>query len=387
MAAEVIMPKLGMSMVEGTVVAWKMRIGEPVKRGEGIVDISSEKIEMEVESPTDGVLLEITVPDGGVVPYGTVIGYVGTPGEKVNGEAVRSQIKVSPVARKIAEEKGLDLTTIVGTGPQGRITKEDVEKALAADKEDAAVEGTSVMTGVVGTADGLSTETTERIPVSGMRKVIATRMLASLQQSAQLTMTMKVDLTDLMMLRKELAADVQNRFGLKLTVTDFIARAVVISLLQHQRINSAYINETIETYGHVHLGIAVALEKGLVVPVIRHAEKCSLVELSQQIKSLSQRAIDNQLSSDEMKGSTFSISNLGNYGVEFFTPVLNPPETGILGVGALENTPVYRGEELERRSMLPLSFTFDHRVVDGAPAAQFLQTVKRYLEEPYSLLL
>jgi pyruvate dehydrogenase E2 component (dihydrolipoamide acetyltransferase) len=155
--------------------------------------------------------------------------------------------------------------------------------------------------------------------------------------------------------------------------------------------NSAYLTDgqdaRIETYGHVHLGIAVALEKGLVVPVIRHADMLSLLEISKAIKSLGERARNNQLGGDEMKGSTFTISNLGAYGVEHFTPVLNPPEAGILGVGAIEAVPVYRGEELQRRSLLPLSLTFDHRVLDGAPAAQFLASVKDYLENPYSLLL
>jgi pyruvate dehydrogenase E2 component (dihydrolipoamide acetyltransferase) len=224
-----------------------------------------------------------------------------------------------------------------------------------------------------------------------MRKVIATRMLESLQQSAQLTMTAKVDLTELLSLQKQLAVEIERRQEGKLTVTDFIARAVVLSLKKHKQLNSAYFanqqEARIETYGHVHLGIAVALEKGLVVPVIRHADTLTLLEISKAIKSLGERARNNQLSGDEMKGSTFTISNLGAYGVEYFTPVLNPPEAGILGVGAIEAVPMYRGEELTRCSLLPLSLTFDHRVLDGAPAAQFLGSVKDYLEHPYTLLL
>lgn len=436
MADAVIMPKLGMSMVEGTVIAWKKKIGDPVAKGEGIVDISSEKIEAEVESPADGILLDIEVPEGEVVPYGTVLGYVGQPGEKIekyaqpsdktaaNQEAAATAVaedkaaeqvaaapaaskngnlKISPVARKMAEEAGLNLELIVGTGPQGRITKEDVEKALAsqaaapasapAHSESQSERGkrqpepAQRQPQPVQSQPEPAQEEVASTPVTGMRKVIAARMHESLQQSAQLTLTIKADVTGLRRLQKQLAAEVQQRYGGKLTVTDFIARAIVLSLLAHKQMNSAYLGDRIESYGHVHLGIAVALEKGLVVPVIPHAQRLTLIELSQSIKSLSERARNNQLSAEEMKGSTFTITNLGAYGVEFFTPVLNPPESGILGVGAVEEMPVYRGEELQRRSMLPLSLTFDHRVLDGAPAAQFLGAVKRYLEEPHSLLI
>ncbi|WP_035990108.1 dihydrolipoamide acetyltransferase family protein [Brevibacillus borstelensis] len=453
MAAEVIMPKLGMSMVEGTVIAWKKQIGDPIAKGEGIVDISSEKIEMELEAPADGILLAIAVNDGGVVPYGTVLGYIGESGEQIEhashagAESTQevaaaavaaektapvsaavtaenttpapttenatpapagrkgSNLRVSPVAKKMAEEAGLDLESITGTGPQGRITKEDVEKALAKEaayraetapqpqgtSQPAAAPLSSTQPAVEASKTASNQEVVERTAVTGMRKVIATRMLESLQQSAQLTMTAKADLTDLLALQRQLASELEKRQEGKLTVTDLIARAVVLSLKKHRLMNSAYLTDQqeprIETYGHVHLGIAVALEKGLVVPVIRHADQLSLLELSKAIKSLGEQARNNRLSGDEMKGSTFTISNLGAYGVEHFTPVLNPPEAGILGVGAIEAVAVYRGEELQRRSLLPLSLTFDHRVLDGAPAAQFLGSVKDCLENPLSLLL
>lgn len=421
MAAEVIMPKLGMSMVEGTVVAWKKKIGDQVAKGDGVVDISSEKIEMEVEAQADGILLAIVVAEGEVVPYGTVLGLIGQPGEKIeqipnavtastaNQEAAvtavveekvavlapaaskGNSLKISPVAKKMAEEAGLSLDSIVGTGPQGRITKEDVEKVLASGGTSLSEEPTSTPSSVPSMKTVSAQEAVEGTQVTGMRKVIATRMLESLQQSAQLTMTAKADLTELLSLQKQLAVEVHKRQEGKLTVTDFIARAVVLSLKKHKQMNSAFLTDReepkIETYGHVHLGIAVALEKGLIVPVIPHADTLTLLDLSKALKSLSERARNNQLSSEEMKGSTFTISNLGAYGVEYFTPVLNPPEAGILGVGAVEAVPVYRGEELKRRSMLPLSLTFDHRVLDGAPAAQFLRSIKDLLENPYSLLL
>ncbi|MGN7469088.1 dihydrolipoamide acetyltransferase family protein [Brevibacillus sp. SAFN-007a] len=436
MAENIIMPKLGMAMVEGTVIAWKKREGEAVKKGEGIVDISSEKIEMEVEAATDGVLLKIEVPEGGVVPYGTVLGVIGQPGEQVGtasaavsvnataesaaalavadeqrtkaGEPAattatavldrpREGIKISPVARKMAEEAGIDYTRLTGTGPQGRITKEDVERVIQAGGQKALNEvaqdaGAQKSAAPVAEGSGRAVSTVsekqpERIPVSGMRKVIAERMHQSLLQSAQLTITMQADITELLQLKEKLSSEMERRYQLKLSVTDWIARAVVLSLLRHKQMNSAYVGDRIELYEEVHLGIAVALEKGLVVPVIRQAEHKTLAELSSELKSVSARAKQNQLAPEEMKGSTFTITNLGSYGVDTFTPVLNPPEAGILGVGAAKDTPVFVGDELKRRTLLPLSLTFDHRVLDGAPAAAFLATVRSYLEEPHSLLV
>ena len=431
MAENIIMPKLGMAMVEGTVIAWKKREGEAVKKGEGIVDISSEKIEMEVEAAADGVLLKIEVPAGGVVPYGTVLGVIGQPGELAATPAVvaeanakaesaatlaiadgqsaatgtsagasiaatavlerpRDGVKISPVARKIAEEAGFDFTTIAGTGPQGRITKEDVERAIKAAQETAAPPKAAQAAPVaiaVETTDRAAESQLERIPVAGMRKVIAERMYQSLQQSAQLTITMQADITELLQLKEKLSPEIESRYQLKPSVTDWIARAVVLALAKHKQMNSALLDDRIELYDDIHLGVAVALDKGLVVPVVRHAGKMTLVELSRQLKSVSARAKQNQLAPEEMKGSTFTITNLGSYGVDTFTPVLNPPETGILGIGAAKDTPVFVGDELQRRSLLPLSLTFDHRVLDGAPAAAFLATVRSYLEAPHSLLI
>ncbi|MEK3746482.1 dihydrolipoamide acetyltransferase family protein [Brevibacillus sp. FSL K6-0770] len=428
MAENIIMPKLGMAMVEGTVIAWKKREGEAVKKGEGIVDISSEKIEMEVEAAADGVLLKIEVPAGGVVPYGTVLGVIGQPGELAATPAVvaeanakaesaamlatadgqsaatgtsagasiaatavlerpRDGVKISPVARKIAEEAGFDFTTIAGTGPQGRITKEDVERAIKAAQETAAPAQAAPVATAVETTDRAAESQLERIPVAGMRKVIAERMYQSLQQSAQLTITMQADITELLQLKEKLSPEIESRYQLKPSVTDWIARAVVLALAKHKQMNSALLDDRIELYDDIHLGVAVALDKGLVVPVVRHAGKMTLVELSRQLKSVSARAKQNQLAPEEMKGSTFTITNLGSYGVDTFTPVLNPPETGILGIGAAKDTPVFVGDELQRRSLLPLSLTFDHRVLDGAPAAAFLATVRSYLEAPHSLLI
>lgn len=411
MAVEVVMPKLGMAMKEGTVSIWNKEVGDSVGKGEPIASVNSEKIEIDVESPSEGTVLKITVPEGEGVPPGTVICYIGTPGEDIDATIVEEisepvkenkaipipqsessvttktfpgRVKISPVAKKMAEAAKLDIEKTSGTGPGGRITKEDVQEAIKNSRELDTPPRPEPVNIVVQAQPIIESK---QIPVSGIRKVIAERMYNSLRNSAQLTMNMKVDVTDLITLQKQTAETVQSRYQNKLTVTDFIARAVVLSLQEHGQMNSAYLDGKIHLHKSVHLGMAVALEKGLVVPVIRDADKCSLIELSGNIKDCAARARQGQISNEEMLGSTFTISNLGAYGIDHFTPILNSPETGILGVGAVNDIPVYKGEKIERRSILPLSLTFDHRVLDGAPAAGFLQTVKKYLEEPITMLI
>lgn len=379
MAVEVVMPKLGMSMKEGTVSVWNKEIGETVNKGESIASINSEKIEMEIESPAEGTILDIKVSEGEGVPPGTVICYIGEGNEQVEEKKEKDlppkqkkeRIKISPVARKIAQNANLDIHTLVGTGPDGRITKADVLRALPDEKE----------------KEKQHNEPTKHQPVSMMRKTIASRMMESLQTSAQLTITMKADVTKLTALQSELNETAGAQHDMKLTMTDFVAKAVILSLQKHPAMNSQYQHDRVETFEHVHLGIAAALDHGLAVPVIRHAEKLSLIELAKSIKSYGKKAREGKLLHDEIEGSTFTITNLGAYGVEHFTPILNPPEAGILGVGKADHMPVYQGNELCKGTILPLSLTFDHRVLDGAPASQFLSTVKAYLEKPVSILL
>ncbi|MED3877920.1 dihydrolipoamide acetyltransferase family protein [Priestia megaterium] len=409
MAAEVVMPKLGMAMKEGTVSTWNKKVGDSVSKGDMIASINSEKIEMDIEAPQDGVILDILVQEDVGVPPGTIICYVGKPNEQLTeqnrsanelqapknevaaaisleeppanaapSKKNKETVRISPIARKIAESENLNVETIKGTGPKGRITKADVEKVLAERASEASPQT------VERDNTAINKET---LPVAGMRKVIASRMHNSLLNSAQLTINMKADVTDLISLQREIKEVIQQRHKVKISLTDFIARAVVLSLQEHKQMNSAYTDNEIHLYNHVHLGMAVALENGLVVPVVQHAEKMPLVELAGEIKTRAADARQGQLSTDRMQGSTFTITNLGAYGVEYFTPVLNPPETGILGVGATEDVPMYKGDDLQRRNVLPLSLTFDHRVLDGAPAANFLGTIKQYLEQPILLLL
>ncbi|MFF2857505.1 dihydrolipoamide acetyltransferase family protein [Peribacillus sp. NPDC058002] len=406
MAVEVVMPKLGMAMKEGTVSLWSKAVGDSVEKGEAIASINSEKIEMDIESPAEGTILNIAVQEGQGVPPGTVICHIGIPNEEIViddhvAEQTQSiiaeqekpktkespilpmgdRLMITPVARKMAQAANLDIEKIQGTGPGGRITKEDVQKVI--EKGDSMSANTEEK--IVSPQSTL--ESRQQIPVTGMRNIIAKRMKESLQSSAQLTLTMKVDVTDLVILQKQATETLQKQESTKLTITDFVAKAVVLSLKEHPKMNSAYIEDNIILYEQIHLGLAVALEKGLVVPVIRNAENCTLRQLSKKGKELARSARDGQLPIEDMQGSTFTISNLGAYGVEHFTPILNTPETGLLGIGSAYDTPRYIGEELEKRTILPLSLTFDHRVLDGAPAAAFLQTLKRYLEEPITVIL
>ncbi|WP_062234767.1 dihydrolipoamide acetyltransferase family protein [Fictibacillus sp. FJAT-27399] len=412
MAINVIMPKLGMAMKEGTVSVWNKKVGDSVQKGELIASINSEKIEKEIESPGEGVLLEIAVEEGQGVPPGTPIAYIGQPNEtivkneareeaaasitaepkrqtltvkeqeKTDSPAAGEKVRISPVARKMAAQANLDIQNLTGTGPGGRITKEDVQKALETKSQMSQPEPAALKQ---NESPALADQPSR--PLSGIRKVIAERMQRSLLNTAQLTINMKVDITELKTLQAQSAPSVQRRFGAKLTLNDFIARAIVLSLQEHPVMNSTFIENSIQESENVHLGMAVALANGLVVPVIKNAESLSLSQLSAAIRTAADQAREGKLSNEEMKGSTFTVTNLGAYGVEHFTPILNPPESGILGVGAAEDQPVYKGEQLERCSILPLSLTFDHRIVDGAPAAAFLRTIKQYLEEPFAMLV
>ncbi|WP_347551814.1 dihydrolipoamide acetyltransferase family protein [Pseudalkalibacillus hwajinpoensis] len=401
MSLELIMPKLGMSMEEGTLVEWVKEKGAPVKKGETVAVISSDKIEKDIESPGDGYLIEMTAELNDVVPVGKPIGYIGEESEQVIQQSSessevreetatsvevldrpepivskkRNKIRISPAAKKLANKVGLNVEELNGTGPNGRVTRADVEKAIQ--KKDPVTPKQ--------TEDIPEEKKSRAVKVTGMRKVIADRMYDSLQNSAQLTITMKADVTNLMEIRKQAKSQLDE--GHRLSVTDFIAKAAVQALCDHPQMNSCFVNDEIQLYEKIHLGVAVALKKGLMVPVIRNANTMALGELSKEIKSVGKLAKEGQLDNDQLIGSTFTITSLGNYGVEFFTPVLNPPESGILGVGKAEEVPEFEGENVVKRTKIPLSLTFDHRVIDGAPAAQFLSDVRRLLEAPFRLLI
>ena len=394
MAVEVTMPKFGLTMTEGTIQKWFKNEGDAINAGESLFEVETEKVLYEVESRGTGTVAKLLYPLEAVVAVGLPVAVIAEAGENVAEVAAkygsgapsakvatapapagasaapaaplasgrREGAPVTPAARKLAEEHKVDLAPIVGTGPGGRVTREDVQKVI----DDRAKAPVAPPPTPAPSTPALAAQS---IPLRGMRKVIAERMHKSLQGSAQLTITTEVDVTQLIDRRQ----DVQREFNA--TYTDFIVQACAHALKQHPRMNSALDGDMIRHLSDIHVGLAVALEEGLIVPVVHNTDKKSLQEIAQEAKGLAEKARAGKLAIEEVSGGTFTVSNLGMYGVDGFTPIINTPQTGILGVGRIVEKPViYRGK-IAKRSMMVLSLTFDHRVIDGAPAGAFLQTV------------
>lgn len=400
MAVEVVMPKFGLTMVEGTIQKWFKAEGEAIKVGEALFEVETEKVLYEVEVPAAGTVARLLYPVEAVVAVGLPVAVIAEAGENVaevaarySGGAPAAQATaaptppaasptpaavpasgrregapITPAARKLAEEHKVDLSRVVGTGPGGRVTREDVQKVIdEGAKVPASAPAAAPVTAPASAA--ASSALAPSIPLRGVRKVIAERMHKSLQSSAQLTITTEVDVTQLIDRRQE----VQREFNA--TYTDFIIQACAHALKQHARMNAALDGDAIHVQDHISVGVAVALDEGLIVPVIRNTDKKSLKEIALEARSLAEKARTGKLTLEEVSGGTFTVSNLGMYGVDGFTPILNTPQTGILGVGRIVEKPVIYHGEIAKRSMMVLSLTFDHRVIDGAPAGAFLQTV------------
>lgn len=401
MAVEAVMPKFGLTMTEGTIQKWFKAEGDTINAGEPLFEVETEKVLYEVESPAAGTVAKLLYPLEAVVPVGLPVAVIAEAGENVaevasrygggapkpaaavsvaaapsatasavsaaaapSASGRREGAPVTPAARKLAQEHNIDLARIIGTGPGGRITREDVEKAISE-----AAKAPAPVAAPAPAPTPAATPAAQSTPLRGVRKVIAERMHKSLQSTAQLTITTEVDVTQLIDRRQE----VQREFNA--TYTDFIIQACAHALKQHPRMNAALEGDTLKTQDHISVGVAVALEEGLIVPVIANTDKKSLKDIAQEARALAEKARSGKLTLEEVSGGTFTVSNLGMYGVDGFTPILNAPQTGILGVGRIVEKPViYRGE-IAKRSMMVLSLTFDHRVIDGAPAGAFLQTV------------
>jgi pyruvate dehydrogenase E2 component (dihydrolipoamide acetyltransferase) len=379
MATEIRLPQWGMGMRTGTIVRWLKREGEPVQAGEPLVEVESAKVTSLVEASSSGVLLRILVPEGKEVPVRTVLGLIGAPGEQIADIAATgsppatattpaspaastatrgpsSPVQVTPVARRLACDHGIDLSQVQGSGPGGRITEEDVQRAITAASRSAHV-----------------------IPLTGKRGIIARRMHESLHTMAQVTLTTECDVTDMLQLRAEL----QQQFAL--TPTDLIIKAVAMVLKRHPRLNAWVEGAEIRLVPEIHLGIAVALEDSLIVPVVHDADRKSLREIAQETQRLTQHARAGTLTPEEVTGGTFTVTNLGMYGIDAFTPIINPPEVAILGIGRIVTRPAQGPQGLVWRQMLTFSLTFDHRAIDGAPAAAFLQALCEQLASPAAL--
>lgn len=372
MAVQIVMPKLGMAMTEGEVVKWLKEDGAQVAKDEPIVQVMSKKITYEVRAPQAGVLRH-AVPPKQKLPVGAVIGYIAAPGEEVPlapaaapaaapGPAAQAEVLATPMAKRLAREHGIDLREVRGTGPGGRIQESDVLAYLEQRRQAPAAPEAPPVARV--------------IPFAGMRRAIAERMTESLQTMAQVTITTEADVTGLV----EFVDRLKTRADISYTAV--LVKAVAATLKQHPILNSTLVGDEIRLLDEINIGVGVALDDGLIVPVIRNADRLSLAEIDRELKRLSAAARAGTLTVDEVTGSTFTISNLGMYGVDAFTPIINPPEVAILGVGRIIEKPaVYRGQ-VAVRSLMTLSLTFDHRVVDGAPAAAFLQTLAGMLAQP-----
>ena len=416
MAYEILMPQLGLTMEEGTVSSWLKHEGDAVKAGEAILEITTDKLTNEVTSEHDGVLLKIVAQEGEDIPVKGLLGYIGEAGEQVGGAAAPAaapaeaaapaavsaaviapaavsaggaRIRISPFARKLAANMGVDYSALTGSGPSGRIVAKDIYAAAEARKSaPAAAPAAAPVAAPAAPAakkSGLELMEGDTIAkLSGMRKVVAERMLQSHTEIPPVTQNTKVDVTALMKFRKSLI----ETAGKKFSVNDLILKATAKVLRAHPEVLVSYDNGQVIQRAHVNLGMAVALDAGLIVPVIRDADKMGLDELAAKAKDLATRAKENKLTTDEYKGSTFSVSNLGMFGIETFTPIVNQPDAGILGVCAIQDELVMDDEgNISKHQVMRLSFTYDHRLIDGAVAAKFIMDLRDLLQSPMNILL
>ena len=406
MPSEIYLVKVGMTMTEGTVEEWYVEDGGKVASGELLYRLETEKVNLDVDAETEGTVKHLAAAGDTLAP-GAVIGFIFAPGEKIPaklpkgkpqpeaandaaGDAVAppagappaapaakadgGRHPASPAARKLAQELGVALEGVTGTGPRGRITRQDVEAAAAAPPvaapEPAAPEPAGAIQGE---------------PLKGLRKTIAQRMHTSLATTAQLTIDMEAGMDEAVKLRTALAAAWQAE-GVRPGYTDLVMLAAAKALTQHPRMNAALIGDAIMPAEAVHMGMAVALEDGLVVPVIHNAAQQTLKALAKASAELAEKARAGTLTLTDVQGGTFTVTSLGMYGVDGFTPILNAPQTGILGIGRIYEGIGWNDDLPVKRQCLRLSLTWDHRVLDGAPAAKFLACVRDYLEAPHRLL-
>ena len=402
MATDVSLPRLGQGMEAGTIVRWLKSEGDTVEKGEPLYELDTDKVTQEVEADSSGVLLKILAGEGEEIEVGKRIAVIGEEGEDVSAEAeaevevdedeqvegssgaaregereegreaakeeeraasetarADGRIKASPLARRIARERGIELASLTGTGPEGRIVAEDVERAATAPAH-----------ATVGAAPLEA----EIVPLTSLRKTIARRLTEAWQAPA-FQISMSADMTRAQELRERLRDQ-------GVTVTDVLTKLSAIALLRHREVNAQFADDELRIFPSAHIGLAVATERGLIVPVQRDVERKSLVQIASERKEIVHRTREGKLSQEDLEGGTFTISNLGMYGVEIFTAVLNPPQAAILAVGAIEERPVVEHGDFVARPLIAMTLTCDHRAVDGAKAAEFLRELKMLLEEP-----
>jgi len=419
MATEIKIPRVGMAVADATIIEWPFKEGDRVEERQIVVVIETEKVRTDVESPVSG-FLHIMMNEGETAPTGQVIGMLAeskeelariqkeTPAgkpveaakevEPAAAEASKAEatpakeavpaageeghVRISPVARKLAEEHAIDITRVAGTGPGGRIVREDIEKAIATREAAPASAAAAAPVAAIG-----ERKVKQTIPLSGMRGTIAERMHHSLSVSAQLTTMGEIDMGEIARLRNNLVAQ-ESTLGTRITYTDILVFAIARILRDHPKINASIVDKEIKVWEDINMGVATALEDGLIVPVVKNADRKPLVEISKEIKTLVEKARGNKLSGDDIRGGTFTLTNLGALGSgwTFETAIINQPESAILRVGAITERAVIRDGQIVARPIMTYSLTYDHRVIDGAAAARFLTSLLSALENPALLL-
>ncbi len=459
------MPKLSDTMTEGTLVEWKVKVGDEIEIGQVIAEIQTDKATMEMEAFDEGSLVEINVNAGEAVPVGTVLGSLAEDGEEftpgdtgssINSSAATSspseetsaqatsaasavptqlapdssdgrRVKASPLAKKIAAATGVDLSTIIGTGPGGRITASDVENPTAATNtsvNDTAISAATstvaaAATGLTGAAVAAASSASKPAakstpkastpaqapaptkaaitptvsaedtvtPLSGMRKIIAERLLTSKQTIPHFYLHVEVDAGPLMALRKQVNSQAETSHGNKFTFNDFVVKAMINACLKVPAVNASFNGDSIVQFANVGVSIAIAVDDGLVTPVVKNAQTKSLLAISQEIKAMAVRARDNKLKPDEFDNGTITISNLGAWGIESFDAIVNPPQAAIISVGGIIEKAIVKDGEIVPGMRMNIGMSCDHRVVDGAVAATYLNEVKNLLEQPSLMLI
>jgi len=399
MATTVIMPKLGLTMKEGTIEKWLKQEGDRVEKGEPLVEIITEKLNFQYESPASGILRKILHPEGKVVPVTTPIAIIAEEGEALpEFEAIKSEVPIeapmpaaavrkemkehrerifaSPFARKTAQEKGIDLSLLKGSGPGGRIIQTDVISAV----ERVQTEGARPSVPAQKPADKL-------IPLKGIRKIIARRMTESFRDTPHFYLSVEVDMSAVQDLKERVKDEVEKRAKVRLTLTDILVKVVASALKEHPIINSRIEGDQIRLLEEINVGVAIALDDGLIVPVVHHADQKSLTEIASVIRNLTRRARRGKLTLEDVGGGTFTLSNMGMLGIDKINPIINPPECSILGVGRTVEKPVVQGGEIKIKPMAWFSLSSDHRIVDGAAAGLFLNHIHKIIENPDLLLV
>ena len=411
MAEIVYMPKLSDTMTEGVVAAWNKKVGEEVKEGEILAEIETDKATMEFESFYDGVLLHIGVETGNAAPVNSVLAVIGAKDEdvkeilknatqaddtaaapveenkaetaapapapapaQVSPAVSNEKIFASPLAKKLASEKGIDLNSLQGSGDNGRIIKRDIDHYIPFTPSAPAAQYSSAPAG---------TESFTDESVSQMRKTIARRLADSKFTAPHFYLTLDIDMDNAIASRKAMNA----MDGVKVSFNDMVVKSVAHSLKKNPNVNSAWMGDFIRRNDHVHIGVAVAVEDGLLVPVVKFADTKGLMQISAEVKDFAQKAKDKKLQPSDWEGNTFTISNLGMFGIESFTAIVNPPDSCILAIGGIKQVPVVKDGALVPGNVMKVTLSCDHRVVDGATGATFLQDFKQFLENPVSMLL